>query len=400
MISGLKMPDEITLRRRIDALYLSYLEDVRHAVGDHYIWIGADTTTDEESRIVGCVTIGTLQPDDSDNQKVFLIHMEQLTHDRTADNAAMVEHGLSKLWPNGIQHHKVLLFMSDRGSPMIGAYNELKSQYPNMQQFSCLCHGFHRLSSFIQDLYPEVKSAITNVQAIFRKSSIRKSMWRSVTNLPILNFYVDWRWGTFIRAATYLNDNYSTWTRFVLRSELEHLVAAQNLRPLTRVYWIRLPEPCHDCLETNAICSHRHRVCPLEKDLRFLSSNYAFISPTITKLEGRNLKLEDALSSMERTRERLVSAAENHEKGRLILEKFDRIKQSNSSFYKLVDKIKRAPEESYFKYLTFAPVNNVCCEGVFSIYDNILTDHRRSFKIQNLFKRCFIYYNAKPLEKR
>ena len=80
-ISGFKMPSSSSIQRSLKDVFIEYIAEVRHVIGENFIWIGVDTTTDKESRIIGNVTAGTLIPADPQSQQIFLLHIDQIEHD-------------------------------------------------------------------------------------------------------------------------------------------------------------------------------------------------------------------------------------------------------------------------------------------------------------------------------
>lgn len=74
---------------------------------------------------------------------------------------------MSLLWPNGVNHENVLLFVSDVDPYMVKAGKALDIFYPKLIHLTCLMHGFHRVTETIRAEYPIVDSLIATVNLFF-----------------------------------------------------------------------------------------------------------------------------------------------------------------------------------------------------------------------------------------
>ncbi|KAF0709481.1 DUF659 domain-containing protein [Aphis craccivora] len=63
---------------------------------------------------------------------------------------------VSLLWPNGIRHDDVLLFVSDA-----------------VVHITCLAHGLHWVAEEIHNMFPKVDKLISNVKKTFLKAPYR-----------------------------------------------------------------------------------------------------------------------------------------------------------------------------------------------------------------------------------
>lgn len=73
------------------------------------------------------------------------------------------------LWPGGIRHNNVLLFLSDVAPYMVKAGEVLKSFYTKMIYVTCAVHGLHRIAEEIRAQFNTVDKIISSVKKIFRK---------------------------------------------------------------------------------------------------------------------------------------------------------------------------------------------------------------------------------------
>ncbi|KAF0687787.1 BED-type domain-containing protein, partial [Aphis craccivora] len=154
------IPDESTLRKLyVNDIYIynETIEKIRSQVANNRIWMSIDETTDVEGR------------------KVF-------------------DKSMSKLWPNGIQHDSVLLFLSDAAPYMKKGGKSLKVFYSKMFHVACAAHGLHRIAEQVLDHFSNVdKKAPTRVE-IFKIEAPGICLPPD----PIIT-----RWGSWINAAIY-----------------------------------------------------------------------------------------------------------------------------------------------------------------------------------------------------
>jgi hypothetical protein len=109
---------------------------------------------------------------------------------------------MNLIWSNGIQHDKVLLFLSDATPYLVKAGEAIKLFYPKIIHVTYLAHGFHRIAEIVRTGYPKVDKLIANVKKIFRKAPSRIQYFKSIASslsLPPEPILI--RWGTWIKAA-------------------------------------------------------------------------------------------------------------------------------------------------------------------------------------------------------
>lgn len=80
------------------------------------------------------------------------------------------------LWPNGIRHPGVLLFLSDATAPyMVKAANYLQAFYPKMVHVTCVTHGLHWVAEKIRDQFPKIVLPADSIKLIkTARSKIRE----------------------------------------------------------------------------------------------------------------------------------------------------------------------------------------------------------------------------------
>jgi len=93
------------------------MNNIRSSVRDHNVWISIEETTDCKGRYIANVIVGTLEIERP--SQLFLLHSETLEKANHRMIAQLFDRALTILWPTGIRHDKVLLFLSDATPYMI-----------------------------------------------------------------------------------------------------------------------------------------------------------------------------------------------------------------------------------------------------------------------------------------
>lgn len=83
-------------------------------------------------------------------------------------------------WPKGVQHDKVLLFVSDAAPYMVKAGEAIQLFYSKTIHITCLAHVFHRIAETVGAGYPKVEKLIANVKKVFRKAPSRIQYFKSI----------------------------------------------------------------------------------------------------------------------------------------------------------------------------------------------------------------------------
>lgn len=76
------------------------------------------------------------------------------------------------LWPNGIHHPDVLLFLSDAAPYMVKAVNCLQDFYPKMVHITCVVYGLHWLTKKIRGQFSKINEPISNTKKKNSESSM------------------------------------------------------------------------------------------------------------------------------------------------------------------------------------------------------------------------------------
>ena len=373
------IPNESTLRKNyVKICYEKTLERIRVAVIGQKVWVSIDETTDVDGRHIANVVIGTLKIDS--NSRIFLLNSEQLDKLNHSTICKLFDKSMHLLWPNGVQHDDVLLFLTDGAPYMIKAGNGMKCLYTKMLHVTCVAHGFHRVAEEIRSHYPIVDLLISNVKKVFLKSSLRIEKFKtlaptlSLPPRPILT-----RWGTWLNAVNYYCDNFDI---------LQNIV-------------MNLDEDGSNCVKIAKDCFSNTSV---RNDLSYIKSNFGFLPSTILKLEQRGETLNNYL--------KLITAADeslNSNSGilaKVIYSKFRNVIDKNTGLHVLnnianvlsgvssdLETLDYEINQSDLCHFIYAAITSVDVERSFSMHKNVLANNRRSFLFENLRMIFTVYCN-------
>lgn len=199
-------------------------------------------------------------------------------------------------------------------------------------------------------------------------------------DLPLPPEPVITRWGTWINAAIYYCKHFEIIFNIVNKLDSEDALSIKNAKK-----YLATPH--------------------IKNDLVYIKSNFSSLTTSITKLQTEGMSLADSIEiidnvsvAMKRltgtTGKNICTKMENVLKKNVGLAMLKKIKNILSG--ELID-MKDLPEDldindlTYFKY---APITSVNVERSFSAYKTLLTNNRRSFKVDNIKKLLIIQCNA------
>jgi hypothetical protein len=142
--------------------------------------------------------------------------------------------------------------------------------YPRMVHLTCLVHGLHRVAEEIRGNYLDVDSLISTVKKIFLKAPLTVKKFKqeapslSLPPKPVLTC-----WGTWLDAAMYYCENYSTIDKIV--SELDSNEAS-SIKFVKELF-----------------------SSDLSGKLAYIKSNFMVVSKTIASLKAVRVEMNDAL---------------------------------------------------------------------------------------------------------
>ncbi|XP_022180013.1 uncharacterized protein LOC111040403 [Myzus persicae] len=377
--TGKIIPAVTTLRKGyVDEIYDETLIKIRNAVIDKKIWVSIDETTDSLGRFVANVIIFTLETDTPG--QTFLLNSEVLPKVNNSTIAKLFDDSMHILWPEGVLHNDVLLYLSDAAPYMVKSGNAIKIFYPKVIHVTCIVHGLHRIVEKIRGHYSKVDKIISNVKNFFLKAPSRVIIFKSTApDLSLPPEPIITRWGTWVKAACYYCDHHETLKSIVYSLDKEEAISIKNAQK----YFF---DPS------------------LAANLVFIKSNFGFIPDVMTSLEAKNIPLSDAIKLIEDVFFKLNLVPGTV--GKMIQEKMNDVLEKNKGYQTLVQISKilsgeetsmvRIPENlslgdlAYFKY---APINSVDVERSFSIFKVLLADNRKSFQFENLKKHLIVQCN-------
>jgi hypothetical protein len=220
----------------------------------------------------------------------------------------------------------------------------------------------------------------SNVKKIFLKASLRVEKFKqeapslSLPPKPVLT-----RWGTWLDAAMYYCENYSTIEKIV--SELDRNEAS-SVKFVKELFY-----------------------SDLSGKLAYIKSNFVVVSKTIACLEAVGVETNDALDivkgterAVEQSRDKVAENVKNKFKkvlerncGFSVICKINGILCENGATLCEEDPALDSKDVTLFKY---APLTSRDVQRSFSTYKKILRDNRRSFSFENLKMHLVIHCNS------
>lgn len=268
------IPDESTLRKLyVDDIYNETIEKIRTQVANNRIWVSIDETTDVEGRFIANVIIGTLEIKHFGS--IFLLHSEQLEKTNFSTISKVFDKSMSKLWPNGIHHDNVLLFLSDAAPYMKKAGKSLKVFYSKMIHVTYAAHGLHRIAEQIRDHFSTVDKVIANCKKVFKKAPTRVEMFKiEAPGICLPPDPIITRWGSWVSAAIYYCENLNYVRCVIEKLDKDDAVSIKK----TKKY---LAKP------------------GLENNLAYIKSNFTILIERINKLQTKGLSVITVLKIIE-----------------------------------------------------------------------------------------------------
>lgn len=369
------IPSESTLRKNyLDRIYNETLASIREDIGDSYIWVSVDETSDPMNRYIANMVVGKLSPDGPSIP--HLVCVKELSKVNSQAIAYFVNKGLQSLYSGNIDDSKVLLFCTDAASYMVAAAPLLKTFYPNLTHVTCLAHGLHRVSETIRNEFPLVNSFISNTKKCFCKAPSRISIFReNFPDIPLPPQPVVTRWGTWIQSVVY----YSKYFKEVV-TVIDKLPETDSAACVKAV---------KDCLNDSRV----------KNDIAYITSNFSFIPASIEQLEREKQSLCSQIAIVKEAQVNIHSAL--GETGKKVKNKWDNVLNKNVGF-SLLEKVSRvisgesvnvpvSIDVSIVPNLKFAPLTSVSVERSFSAFKMILSDKRQRLTVENLEKILVVY---------
>lgn len=134
-----------TLRKNyVGKCFNETISSIQKYVENKKIWVSIDETSNVEGCYVANVIVGTLEV--TEPGKTFLVNCEVLEKANNSTITKLFDWSMGIIWPNGVKHNQVLLFVSDAAPYMVKAVKNIKALYSRMTHITCLAHGLHRVA--------------------------------------------------------------------------------------------------------------------------------------------------------------------------------------------------------------------------------------------------------------
>lgn len=376
------IPSESTLRKGyVDDIYNETMDKIRKIISDKKIWVSIDETTDVQGRYIANVIVGTLEENNAGN--IFLLNSDELEKANHSTISKLFDRSMSILWPAGIQHDNVLLFLSDAAPYMVKSGEVLKSLYSKMIHVTCVVHGLHRVAEEVRSQFPVVDKVISSVKKIFRKAPSRLLVFKTeAPNIPLPPEPIVTRWGSWINASIYYCENFGIIHRVIFMLDRDDAVSIKDAQD-------NIIKP------------------GLENNLTYIKSNFAKLTLAIEQLQRQHMHLSDSLKIVQDIQKSFETL--NGPNGKAVQNKFNQVQEKNHGLSALVkisqvltgedtfQNLDGLPEDLNCNDLTFfkfAPVTSVDVERSFSAYKTLLSNNRRSFKFENVRKHLIVQCNS------
>lgn len=133
------------------------------------------------------------------------------------------------LWPQGVQHENVLLFLSDAAPYMVKSGKAIQALNTKMVHVTCIVHGFHRVAEEVRSYFNIVDQLISNVKKVFLKTPSRTRIFKNeAPDIPMPPQPVLTRWGTWLEAANYYCENYDVLKNIINKLDENDASSIQN----------------------------------------------------------------------------------------------------------------------------------------------------------------------------
>lgn len=197
------IPVESTLRGGyIDQCYIEVMKEIKKRIDGKKTWISMDETTVIEGTYIVNTIIGTFIQDY--RGEIFLINVEELYKANHSTICKAFDKSLFLLWPEGIRHDDVFLFITEAAPYMKKTARYLQAFYTKMVHITCLAHGLHRVAEQIRSHFNDVDELVANMKIIFSKYPCRVHEFKSKEpDLALPPEPAITRWSTWITVVSH-----------------------------------------------------------------------------------------------------------------------------------------------------------------------------------------------------
>ena len=375
------IPSESLLRKcYLKLCYDNVMDKIKQKLVGRKLWVSIDETTDSCGRGVANCVVGVLSPN-VEECKSYLINTATLESTNSNTIAQFFDDSLNIFGIKVLNKDDILLLVTDAAPYMVKAGNGLTLLYPKLIHITCLAHALHRLSEQIRLNFPNVDLLIANCKKIFIKAPKRIEIFKdNAPYIPLPPKPIIVRWGTWINAAIYYNDNFELVANVLGKLDEEEAASIAITKKLLLLENIR-------------------------NELIYISSNYGFLPGLIENLEKQNLHICESIVIYEKVWINICSAQGDIAK--CIKNKLTAIFNKNGNFRKIeaIAKIIQGTNNNCMEAINnlsnkeilcfkYAPVTTSDVERSFSRYKNLLRPNRQLIKDENISLYTIPYCNT------
>ncbi|PNF19043.1 hypothetical protein B7P43_G11713 [Cryptotermes secundus] len=352
---------------------------IRNKVHWKKIFVSIDETCDTDACYEANVINGTLEI--GGPGEVFLLRSEVLKSINHSTICKLFDRSMFLLWPEGIRHDDVLLFVTDAAPYIVKAGKSIKSFYTKLVHVTCLAHALHRMTEEVRSEFLQVDALVSRTKKIFIKAPARKIHFKAAApGVPLPPEPIITRWRTWTDAAIYHCDH------FQIVKNIIHSMKMEDVRAIEAV------QEQFSCIE-------------MEGQLAFIKANFSSLTEGIQCLQDRGATLEDSLALVKKIATDLEKVSGDI--GKMVSRKMKSVLDKNLGYETLcsisqilsgesfsafsIEEELTASDLVHFKY---APVVSADVERSFSKYKNVLSDSRHALTFKNLRMLTVIYCNS------
>ena len=218
---------------------------------------------------------------------------------------------------------------------MLKAAKALQVFYPKLIHVTCLAHGLHRIAEEIHTQFPAVNNLIGCGKKLFLKAPARVQFYKDcLPEVPLPPEPVLTRWGTWLSAVSFYQENFNEVKEVVTKLEDEHIACVRDAKVV---------------FETATVY----------QDVNFIHVHFSKLPKAIESLESSGTPLHESLDLVEKAASSLNSAP--GEIGEKIKCKLEKVLNSNPGLKKI---------KLISQYLSGTRVSlpDVCSETLVPVY--------------------------------
>lgn len=350
--TGKSIPDESTLRKSyLQPLHEEKLKQIRQVVGENPVYFILDETTDRQMRYVLNILVAPLN---GKQVKPMLLKTCFLNKTNNASVMQSFNNACVVLWPDGIEYDRVWLVLTDQASYMLLAIANLKPMYSNLRHVTCIAHALHRVCEAIKDEYSYANEFLSCIKKLLKKAPARIQKYVEVTGLPLPISPILTRWGTWLKAAVFICNNFKAMCDFLYEIPNDSL-AVKKARELAGKQELQ--------------------------DELFIVHGYSFLTTAITRLEEQCLEKDSQWTVLMDVKKALEGIGK---------QKLEQSLAKNPD----VEDVATNKDLNYRLLTKYAPLVSVDVERSFSTYKYLLSDRRCSLSEKNIEILNIICFNS------